>query len=546
MPRWAGAAALLLLACFRGGASAEGLAVGPGFREERLGPRLSILEDPESLLGPGEALSPERASSYRRVDATTINLGYSRSSFWLKGSLRNEGDRELRCLLVLKEPAIESVELFWEGAALRSGASVPPSERAMRGRENLFRIILPPRSERVLLLRARTDTSINLSFFLYEEDAYRSREAAEDFFNCLCLGALVFAALYNGFLALTLRDAAYAAYAVVVAGILWNRLLVLGYFQLYLTPGSGRLNYILILLSTSLFTAAMSFFTTRFLSTRTRSPFLHRLNLALPACVAANMALLAIDAHVADQASIFLLLAAALVSISTGIAALARGYRPARYYLLAWAALCVIAVIHSLGLFRLLPYSMYSDESTLLGTAVMSFLMSLALADRISEMRVLSMTDKLTRIGNRARLEIELERMLAPGGSEERPFSIIMADIDHFKQVNDEHGHQAGDEVLAEIARLLASGTRASDRVGRWGGEEFLVLCEDTGREGAIAAAEKLRRRVEERVFPDIGRITCSFGVATYEQGQDREALFRRADEALYRAKRGGRNRVEG
>ena len=526
---------------------AEPLVLYEGFGEARLSPSLSVLEDSRGVLGPSEALSPALAASYRAPTGTsTINLGYSRSVFWFKAPILSRSDRELRCLIVLRQPAIEDVELYWRGERQVSGALASPRERAVSGREILFRIMEPPGASSDLLLRVRSDTSINLSFSIFDEDTYRDREATIAFIVCLALGALLCSALYNGFLAFSLKDAAYAAYTIVVAGILLNRLLVLGYFQHYLTPSSGKWNYIGILLSTSLVTAAMPFFNTFFLSTRMRTPILHRINLAFPVLVAANMIVLALDAHIADQISIILLILGAVISILTGWRSFTVGYRPARYYLFAWAALFGIVMVYSLGLFRIVAFSIYNEEATLLGAVVMAILMSLALADRISEMHRLSITDGLTRIGNRAGLEMDLERMLSPAAVSDRSFSIIITDIDHFKEINDVHGHQAGDAVLEELALLLREETRSVDRVGRWGGDEFMVLCKDSGREGALAVAEKLRRSVEGRDFPLVGHITCSFGVGAWQQGIDRDELFHRADEALYRAKRAGRNRVEG
>jgi diguanylate cyclase (GGDEF)-like protein len=183
----------------------------------------------------------------------------------------------------------------------------------------------------------------------------------------------------------------------------------------------------------------------------------------------------------------------------------------------------------------------------------MTLLMSLALADRINllrkekeELRRISTTDYLTRIDNRRKLEAELERLIPSHDDGRRRFSIIIADVDHFKDVNDTYGHQAGDAILSEIAGLLAKSTRSTDHVGRWGGEEFLILCEGASREGALATAEKLRREIESHVFPCVGSVTCSFGVGAYESGASKEEVFRRADKALYCAKTGGRNRVEG
>jgi diguanylate cyclase (GGDEF)-like protein len=524
---------------------AGSLVLYEGFGELHLSPSLSILEDLRGSLAPSEALSPARALSYRNpTGAATINLGYSRSVFWLKAPILNRSDRELRCIVALRQPAIENVELYWQGRHQISGALASPQERAIQGREILFRIVVPPGASDDLLFRVRSDTSLNLSFSIFEEDRYRLHDTAISFIICLALGALLYSALYNAFLALSLRDAAYISYTIVVVGILLNRLLVLGYFQYYLTPFSGKWNYIGILLSTSLFTAAMAFFTTFFLSTRTREPILHRVNLVLPALVAANMIVLALDAHLADQISILLLILAAIVSILTGWRSFCSGYRPARFYLLAWAALFVIVLLYSMGLFHIVGFSTYNEEATLLGTVAMAILMSLALGDRISEMRRLLVTDRLTCIDNRAGLEMELESMLSPVASLDRSFSIIITDIDHFKDINDQYGHQTGDSVLAELASVLRGGMRSVDCVGRWGGDEFLVLCKDSSREGTIAVAEKLRRLVEGREFNLVGRITCSFGVGTWEAGVDRNELFRRADEALYRAKRAGRNCV--
>ncbi|WMC10682.1 diguanylate cyclase [Oceanimonas pelagia] len=161
------------------------------------------------------------------------------------------------------------------------------------------------------------------------------------------------------------------------------------------------------------------------------------------------------------------------------------------------------------------------------------------------ELARLSTTDALTGLVNRGHLEQLLTREIHRYQRYGTGFAVVMLDVDHFKQVNDSCGHAVGDQVLRRLAELMREHTRLSDCPGRWGGEEFLILCPNTDAEGACRLAELLRRRIEQESFPVIGRRTCSFGVTAIGPGDQARELLTRADEALYRAKRGGRNRVE-
>jgi diguanylate cyclase (GGDEF)-like protein len=156
--------------------------------------------------------------------------------------------------------------------------------------------------------------------------------------------------------------------------------------------------------------------------------------------------------------------------------------------------------------------------------------------------------DPLTGLSNRRFILTQLAGQVSAARRHGRPFSIAMLDIDHFKAVNDNHGHAAGDHVLAEVTRALRERLRAEDQLGRLGGEEFLALLPDAGAAAAAAAAEKLRAEVDGRTIAAGGhelQVTVSIGWATWE-GEAPEALLRRADDALYEAKRLGRNRAAG
>lgn len=153
-----------------------------------------------------------------------------------------------------------------------------------------------------------------------------------------------------------------------------------------------------------------------------------------------------------------------------------------------------------------------------------------------------SLHDALTGLANRRLLEIVFHKSVARAARSGKPLSVVMIDIDHFKDYNDTFGHVAGDKILSELARIIASKTREADLAVRYGGEEFLLLLHETGSEGARTVAETLRKTVEQ----ELG-ITISLGVAVMSGTftTTKEDFISRADEALYRAKQKGRNRVE-
>lgn len=166
-----------------------------------------------------------------------------------------------------------------------------------------------------------------------------------------------------------------------------------------------------------------------------------------------------------------------------------------------------------------------------------------------AQLREISLTDGLTKVDNRRSLEERLHEMWEHSVRLHEPIAIVMCDIDKFKSVNDNYGHQAGDAVLKEFAQLLKGEAREIDRVGRYGGEEFLLILPGTVLDAAVTFAERLREKVAGHTFSYSGGTLCrtmSCGVAAspHPRVKDQEGLLRAADDALYVAKETGRNRV--
>ncbi len=163
---------------------------------------------------------------------------------------------------------------------------------------------------------------------------------------------------------------------------------------------------------------------------------------------------------------------------------------------------------------------------------------------RTKELQYIAITDGLTQLYNRTKMDMELQKLEGIYKRYGRVFSVIMIDIDYFKSVNDTFGHQVGDSVLKEFAKILKENIRNTDFIGRWGGEEFLIVCPETSEENATTLALNLRKQIEETLFEKVGHKTMSVGVAQIKDEMDLDTLINNADNAMYFAKENGRNRV--
>ncbi len=158
-----------------------------------------------------------------------------------------------------------------------------------------------------------------------------------------------------------------------------------------------------------------------------------------------------------------------------------------------------------------------------------------------------SLTDGLTGLYNHRTFQERFSQLIERSARHGKKCTLILTDIDHFKKVNDTYGHDVGDVVIKGLGDILKRVKRTTDSVARFGGEEFVLLCEETDAKGAMLLAERIREELGRTVFPTPNgplSVTCSLGVATFpDAGRDWETMFKAADEALYASKRGGRNR---
>ena len=161
------------------------------------------------------------------------------------------------------------------------------------------------------------------------------------------------------------------------------------------------------------------------------------------------------------------------------------------------------------------------------------------------QLKTLAITDQLTKLYNRLKLDEVLNYEIARAKRDQTPLTVAIIDIDKFKSVNDTYGHQIGDAVLSEVAAIMLRNIRSTDIVGRWGGEEFMLILPNTSLTDACEHANYLRELIAGSSFMPVSQVTISIGMASCAEHCSRKVLVELADNALYEAKNNGRNRVE-
>ncbi len=191
-------------------------------------------------------------------------------------------------------------------------------------------------------------------------------------------------------------------------------------------------------------------------------------------------------------------------------------------------------------MFALVSYGVWGAVVMLADSGAMVALLN----EKNKELAQLAVTDTLTGLFNRNLFEQELENLTQTADRNDEPLSLLILDLDLFKNVNDEYGHSVGDEVLKETANVIRKSIRSSDRAYRWGGEEFIVIAPGTNIAGAVRLAERIRQAYEGNLFPVINHMTISIGAAEHFADESKDLWFKRADLSLYKAKQTRRNRV--
>jgi diguanylate cyclase len=560
---------------------------------ERKGLYSFSLEDPSGAMDVNQMLAvPDGAWADAR--GRTVNAGYTSSTYWVKARLPSWTDAER--LLVINFPLIESVAIYrhQKGGHLtpphQMGAAYPFGRRPVTS-ESYVMPLGAADSGATVLVQVRTRSSMQVPLELLTVDEFNANQRRVSLFHGAYLGVVAAMLLYNILLFAVSRERAYVWYLGWMVCMALFVVTVNGMAFQWLWPDLPWLTFKMLPPTLSLAIAFASGFFVYFQREHGRALpgdtwFLALGGVSLGVAVAS----LAMPFRVGIITAIGLAMLMVTSSVGVAVWRARRGQVPAMYYLMAFSFVITGGVVLALNKFGVIPRTFATEYAAELGSAIEMVVLSFVIIARFNHQRwqreaaqaelirnqtmrtvelearvaertaeleaangqllALSQVDALTGVFNRRHLDERLHSELRRMDRTQSSVAVMMVDIDHFKHVNDTHGHQTGDVCLQTIAAALKAGCqRPGDFVARYGGEEFMVVAPDISAAGADTLAEQLRQRAALLAIPvGAGTLTMTVSIGVCWQHSNgslsEQDMVVAADQALYRAKEAGRNRV--
>lgn len=578
------------LACASGPARAQrGLELLPGARDVALSPHIRYLHDSESADRPEDAWRRAQAGQFEPLPDGRDAFGFQRGAFWFHIAIVNRNPDEPRWLLVQSYPLSDRIDVYArypDGSVVHhaGGDSLPFDARSVRYRHPNFQFELPLDAPVELLVRVESESSMQVPLRLYTPAAFTELSRDAQFIIGIYYGILLALFFYNLVLWITLRDSSYFWYLMHISAFGLVLFTLNGFGFEYLWPNSPWLADKAVPLSICLALIGMQQFARTFLELPRRWPAGNRVSLGIIAFfVVLGIASIWLPYRISTPlASRAVLLGVLWIAIAS-VVVLRRGYKPAQLFLLAWAMFLIGTTVFTLVAFGLVPKTLVTEYGVQIGSALEMLLLSIALGHRYgalrneneritaeanlqlerkvaqrtqevrhalvqleeahNRLRDSSRRDGLTGLYNRTHFHEGFETMLAEARETRRPLSLLMIDLDHFKSINDRHGHLVGDDCLRRAAQRIGSTLRPHEALlARFGGEEFVVVLPDTALSSAVAIAESIRQALVSEPCESQGlklRISASIGVHTItpDTGDDMDDALEIADKALYAAK---------
>jgi diguanylate cyclase (GGDEF)-like protein len=528
--------------------------------ERSLGAYTNYLVEGDQPLNLAQAIKKQQAGDFKTESRPVPNFGIGSNPVWLHLAVDNDASTPVEKYFVGGMTWLDHLEIYLEYAGsthsvVHTGDEVPGTPGLTPALGYALPLQFAPGRNDVYI-RVNSIDPMAIPLELMGKNQLVQRRIHLGYFYGFFFGFLAALTAYNLLLFFGLRERSYLYYALTLGSILLCNFAYTGHGVSWLWPNLPGFQRYVILVLMVIYNAMGLLFASRFLSLRKHAP---RTQIAIKWLGGIGLALMAI-ALLADSQLMAALVAFVCMGAFTigmfllGIMSTLRGQASGRYFLAATFFGMLGVGSTAFAVWGKIPFTQVTFHASEIGLEFEATLLALALAYRMRQSRSarheaerVARQDALTHLNNRrAFVELAIQSLNA-AGRHDRPLSLILMDIDHFKPINDKYGHKTGDDVLVAVADMLKKHCRASDIVARWGGEEFILLLTETDLEQACSYAERLRRAITEVHLPETDKdisLTASFGISERTPHLSLEDLIEQADVQLYKAKRGGRNKV--
>jgi len=599
---------IVLMLCAAPGFVLAAVTIDEHHLDLNLSQQLLLLEDQDDELDLAGAMAASAEGLFQPVGDDHLQLGYGNSAYWIHFRVHNnliehsvEGAPD-RFYLTVDYPLLDNVEFYHvhndHTYSMVTGDIYLFNQRYFSLNSFTFPFALQPGESGDIYIRIFSSSSLFFPIKLQSEQAFIDDQFQINSFDGVYIGITIGLGIYNLFLWIGIRNRVYGYYVLMVFSIMLFNTSITGLtFRFW--PDSLFFQQICVYFFSFTSGILVILFGMAYLQTNASLPRFHRLlQLLAVMCAVCIPLLFYIPITTSAKLTAALTIFVAIILIIAAIWRLAQGYRPAMYYCLGQGAVIVSVMFTALTSQKIIPLYHIAPEVMKWCSAFELILFSIGLADMVNnerrmreqaqqeaakaqeqllgsqirlnqdldklvtlrtqeleianqQLRDLNVRDDLTGLRNRRYLNEALPNEYKRAFRDKMPLSVLILDIDFFKQLNDTYGHQFGDHCLTEAGRILTECTRRPPDIAvRFGGEEFVIILPSTDLEGAQLVAEKIRTAFENNKIEHGGEtalITVSIGVAseTPSSRDEHESLLRMADDLLYQAKAKGRNRVE-
>lgn len=528
--------------------------------EESLGKHTYFLVEDGARLTLSEAILRRTQHEYQKGEQAALSFGIGSPPVWLHLSINNPADTTLSFRLTLGTTWIDQLDIaiFDERQHMsqwHTGDAQPATHEMIPAKGFSMTHAFPPGNSDIYI-RAETVDPLLLPITLTHIDNNRTTDQWSQYAYGFMYGYLCALIAYNMMLYAGLRKRSYLYYLLYLSSFILTNLAYTGHGFAWLWPESPLIQRYIILVLMVLYSCCGLIFAVRFLSLRQLAPRLIRWirgYIILGPCLISLAVLF--DAHLFAVIIAFSVMTLfTLIMVLLGSLALWRQQAVAGYFLSAALFGMLGAAITTLAVLGWIPFTPLTYHSVDFGILIEATLLAMALTHQVRKQQnaqtraeYMARHDSLTGLLNRRGFHDFAHNIWSHAVRKQRTLSIIMLDIDYFKQVNDKFGHTVGDQVLIDISQLLTAKCRAGDLLARWGGEEFIILLPETELEQAHVIAERIRIAIERSssIFKqNIITTTASLGVAEHTLNHTLNELINEADKRLYQAKKLGRNQT--